>query len=138
MFVKSLQATILFLSLVLLFSCSKQKQFSLVGEWESVSFYQPDAAGVFQPVQPFNFSETISFESVGRFIITTDVPPRTGEYQWHPTSADVLLKFEADNYGNPARTETRTVEELGSTSLLIVQADGNGVPRMKTLYRRIR
>ncbi|MFT3675356.1 MAG: hypothetical protein QM781_05615 [Chitinophagaceae bacterium] len=133
---KNLRATFLLAVITLLTACSKQKQTTLVGQWESVVYYFPDASGNLTPASPVNYSETISFEASGRFTLTTDVPARTGQYQWSPASTDVVLQFEADNYGNPSRTERRRVEQLEASSLTITQADASGNLQIKTVYHR--
>lgn len=133
---KNLRATILLAVVAILTACSKQKQTTLVGQWESVVYYFPDASGNLTPTSPVNYSETISFESSGRFTLTTDVPARTGLYQWSPASTDVVLQFEADNYGNPSRTEKRRVEQLEAASLTITQLDASGNLQIKTVYHR--
>lgn len=133
---KNLRATILLAVIILFTACSKQKQTTLVGQWESVVYYFPDASGNLTPASPVNYSETISFESSGRFTLTTDVPAGTGVYQWSPASTDVVLQFEADNYGNPSRTEKRQIAQLEASSLTIMQSDASGNLRVKTVYHR--
>ncbi len=133
---KNLRATFLLAVITLFTACSKQKQTTLVGQWESVVYYFPDASGNLTPTSPVNYSETISFEASGRFTLTTDVPARTGQYQWSPASTDVVLQFEADNYGNPSRIERRRVEQLETSSLTITQSDASGNIQIKTVYHR--
>lgn len=133
---KNLRAAFLLAVIILFTACSKQKQTTLVGQWESIVYYFPDASGNLTPTSPVNYSETISFESSGRFTLTTDVPARTGKYQWSPASADVVLQFEADNYGNPSRTEKRQIEHLETSSLTITQLDASGNLQIKTVYHR--
>ncbi|MBL7758402.1 MAG: hypothetical protein JNL59_13440 [Chitinophagaceae bacterium] len=132
----NLRTTILLAVIVLFTACSKQKQTTLVGQWESVVYYFPDASGNLALTNPVNYSETLSFEASGRFTLTTDVPAGTGKYQWSPASTDVVLQFEADNYGNPSRTEKRQIEQLEASSLTITQLDASGNLQVKTVYHR--
>lgn len=133
---KNLRATFLLAVIILLTACSKEKQTTLVGQWESVVYYFPDASGNLTSTSPVNYSETISFEASGRFTLTTDVPARKGVYEWSPASTDVILQFDADNYGNPSRTEKRRVEQLEAASLTITQLDASGNLQVKTVYHR--
>jgi len=48
----------------------------------------------------------------------------------------VVLQFEADNYGNPSRTEKRQIEQLEASSLTIMQLDASGNLQVKTVYHR--
>ena len=106
-------AFFLFSISVLLFSCQKQKQVSIVGGWLEISVYQENA-GQLSWGEATKFPLRLWLDANGKYAAFNDVPAGRGNYSYdHSTGR---LKFETLNALGP---ETYSVSYLDDNYLII-------------------
>ena len=81
------------------------------------------------------FNEIVTFNPNAEFSFYTDVRGGAGIYSFDNSSGELLLQFEADNYGNSSRNELRTVETVSSNKLVTSTAVNGSIFKME--YVRI-
>jgi hypothetical protein len=123
------------LSLVFITSCKKESSVSIVGQWRSVSVYMQDN-GVYSWVDVDGHPQFYNFSTGGRFGSATDVPGRSGSYNYDEALQTLTLKFEADPYGNLPGTSSLKVDELDRNKLILSYTSSGG-SIYKTEYSRI-
>jgi hypothetical protein len=133
-------ALILCLS-VLVISCSKEavpgNEKPIIGTWKNTAIYSDPAQGGHGWETVSRMHEYVTFNPNAKFNIVTDIPERSGTYQFSETSNQLQLNFEADQYGNKQRSETRSVETITS-GIMILSFESAADGRIyKTEYTRI-
>jgi len=81
--------------------------------------------------------EFVTFNPNEQFIFFTDVPGGGGRYIYNGASNNLLLNFEADQYGNTARSEVRNVEAMTENKLIVSFVSPDNGMVYKTEYSRI-
>lgn len=81
--------------------------------------------------------EYVTFSPNEQFDFFTDMPGGSGRYTFKRTSNDLLLNFEADIYGNAARSEVRKVETITESKLITFFISPLDGMIYKTEYTRI-
>jgi hypothetical protein len=106
--------------ILLVTSCKKESVPAIVGKWMNTAVYSDPAKGGhgWEPVTLFH--EVVTFNADAKFHVFTDTPGSGGTYNFNGSSKDLLLRFEADQYGNTSRLETRKVESMTEDRLITV------------------
>ena len=118
-------------------SCKKEPGPAIVGEWMNIAVYSDPAKGGYGWETVVHFHEYITFNPDAQFHVFTDVPGGGGRYTYNGSSKELLLQFEADRYGNAARSEVRKVEIMTDSKLIIAVVDSTSGMTYKTEYTRI-
>ena len=131
----------LILITLLITSCSKESippvAENIIGKWKNTAIYSDPAKGGHGWETVTRFHEYVSFNPNAKFIFFTDTPASTGTYSFNGSSRDLLLHFEADQYGNASRSEIRKVETMTDDKLIVsFVSPGDGMI-YKTEYSRI-
>jgi hypothetical protein len=123
--------------LILFFiSCKKESTVTIVGQWRSVSVYTVQDNGTYNWVQVDNHPQFYNFSTEGTFGSATDVPGRSGSYNYDETLQELTLHYEADRYGNIPGAASLKVERLDRDKLILTySSSGNFI--YKTEYSRI-
>jgi len=109
---------------------------TIVGQWRSVSVYTVQDNGTYNWVQVDNHPQFYNFSTEGRFGSATDVPGRSGSYNYDETLQELTLHYEADRYGNIPGAASLKVERLDRDKLILTySSSGNFI--YKTEYSRI-
>ena len=88
-------------------------------------------------VSNLRFPEVVTFEADAQFYSFTDVPEGAGTYTYKRSSNLLQLQYEADRYGNPARSALQKVETLTNDKLVIAREPSVNGMIYKTEYTRI-
>jgi hypothetical protein len=125
------------LSLLLLASCKKETQPGIVGQWISSAYYR-NTSGNFMWYSSANarFNEFITFDADNRFGTFSDVPGAGGHYIYDRAASQLILNYEADQYGNQPGSETYKVEKLDNNQFIIAYYYNTGELAGKTEYTR--
>jgi len=124
------------LLLVLITSCKKESSVSIIGQWRSVSVYAVQDNGVYNWIAVDGHPQFYNFSTEGRFGSATDIPGRSGSYNYDEALQTLTLKFEADPYGNTPGTASLKVDELDRDKLILSYSSSSGLIH-KTEYSRI-
>lgn len=100
-------------------SCKKESTSpAIIGKWKNTAVYSDPASGGFGWELVTRFNEVVTFNPNAEFSFYTDVPGGAGTYSFDNSSGELLLQFEADNYGNTSRNELRRVETVSNNKLV--------------------
>jgi hypothetical protein len=116
--------SILYIFIVLILtvtSCQKEKQVSILGEWEMAAVLASPSEGWVYESNQNAYLETISLNANNRFTVSTDVPGRSGTYTYNRSEGLLYLFAEADAYNAVSTTDTVKVELITDTKLVLVQ-----------------
>lgn len=131
----------LFLITLTIISCSKQAvppvAENIVGKWKNTAIYSDPAQGGHGWETVTRFNEYVTFNPDAKFVFFTDTPERTGTYSFNGSSKDLLLQFEADQYGNINRSEVRKVETMTQDKLIVSFVSPTDGMIYKSEYNRI-
>ena len=127
-----------FFFILLAASCKKESSPSsaIVGKWMNTAVYSDPAQGGYG-WEVVTRHEFVTFNPNEQFIFFTDVPGGGGRYAYNGASNDLLLNFEADQYGNTARSEVRKVETMVKNKLIVSYVSVINGMIYKTEYTRI-
>jgi hypothetical protein len=119
-------------------SCKKESISSpaIVGKWMNTAVYSDPAQGGYG-WETVTRHEFVTFNPNEQFVFFTDIPAGGGQYAYNGASNDLLLNFEADQYGNTARAELRKVETMTETKLIVSFVSAINGMIYKTEYTRI-
>jgi hypothetical protein len=131
--------SILYIFIVLILtvtSCQKEKQVSILGEWEVAAvLVNPSEGWVYESDQNA-YLETISLNANNRFTVSTDVPGRSGTYAYDRLKGVLYLFAEADAYNAVPATDTVKVELITDTKLVLAQEINSSGMLFKKEYIR--
>ena len=131
----------LFLITLIITSCSKESvpavAENIVGKWKNTAIYTDPAKGGNGWETVTRFHEYVTFNPDAKFTIVTDIPASTGTYNFNGSSKDLLLQFEADQYGNTSRSEIRKVETMTDEKLIVAFVSPVDGMIYKTEYSRV-
>jgi hypothetical protein len=131
----------LFLITLTITSCSKESvpgvTENIVGKWKNTAVYSDPAKGGHGWETVTRFHEFVTFNPDAKFTFFTDTPASTGTYSFNGSSKDLLLYFEADQYGNSSRSEIRKVETMTDDKLIVSFVSPADGMIYKTEYGRI-
>ena len=114
---------------ILLFSCQKHSQTTIVGLWKETSVYSRDNSGVFYWRGPSRFPLHLTLTEDGKYSARYDVPAGHGVYQYNYATRQ--LSFE-NSSGN---IEIVTVSVLDD-NYLITDHSVNGVVEYRQKFSR--
>ena len=114
---------------ILLLSCQKPAQTTIVGLWKETSVYSRDNSGVFYWSGPSRFPLQLTLTEDGKYSARYDVPAGQGVYQYNYSTRQ--LRFE-NSSGN---IETVTVSVLDD-NYLITDHLVNGVVDYRQKFSR--
>jgi hypothetical protein len=119
-------------------SCRKESISSpaIIGKWMNTAVYSDPAQGGYG-WETVTRHEFVTFNPNEQFSFFTDVPGGGGRYAYNGASNDLLLNFEADQYGNTARSEIRKVETMTENKLIVSFVSAINGMIYKTEYTRI-
>lgn len=130
----------LFLIIFIITSCSKESvpvvADNIVGNWKNTAIYSDPSQGGHGWETVTRFHEHVTFNPDAKFVFFTDTPGSTGTYNFNGSSRDLLLQFEADQYGNTTRSEVRKVETMTKDKLIVSFVSSAGMI-YKAEYNRI-
>jgi hypothetical protein len=115
----NLSLSFLLFAAFFLFSCKKESFSELSGKWESVSVYTELNNGSYGWVNTEGHRHSYEFFPDGRFSAFSDVPVGAGTYIYNKTTGELLLNYEADQYGTFPRTEKILIERMGKANLTV-------------------
>ena len=81
--------------------------------------------------------EFLTLNTNSEFNFFTDVPGGGGIYSYDGSLRELLLQFEADQYGNSSRSEIRKVETMTEDKLIISFVSPINGMTYKTEYSRV-
>ncbi len=132
---KTLYTCLILLTLAAI-SCKKESTNpAIVGKWKNTAVYSDPASGGFGWETVTRFNQVVTFNPNAEFSFYTDVPGGAGIYSFDNSSGELLLRFEADNYGNSSRNELRRVETVSSNKLVTSTSVNGSIFKME--YVRI-
>ena len=105
---------ILFSAAVVLCSCQKKQENSIVGTWFEVSAYRMDNAGQYGWGPATKFPLHLYFGADGKYSARNDAPADHGNYQFNHSTRELKLERL-----NPVSTATYTVSQLDDNYLII-------------------
>jgi len=109
-----MKKALIFISLsILLFSCKKQSQASIVGSWIEVSAYA-ESNGQYSWGPASKFPLRLWFDTDGKYSAFNDVPAGKGNYSFDYSTRE--LRFET---ANPISTSVFKVSNLDDSYLII-------------------
>lgn len=117
-------------------SCKKESTPGIVGKWMNTAVYSDPSKGGYG-WEMVTRHEFVTFNPNEQFDIFTDMPGGSGRYTFNRASNDLLLNFEADIYGNTARSEARKVESITENKLITFFVSPLDGMIYKTEYTRI-
>ena len=117
-------------------SCKKESQNNIVGQWGSVSIYMMQDNGTYSWLPVNGHPQFYNFSTEGKFGSATDVPGRSGSYNYDEELQKLTLHYEADRYGNVPGTTNLRVELLDRDKLILSYTSSDG-HIFKTEYSRI-
>jgi hypothetical protein len=130
---------VLLLFTLSIISCTKESLSdatdNIVGKWKNTAVYSDPAQGGHGWETVTRFHEYATFNPDAKFSFVIDAPA-TGTYNFNGSSNNLLLHFEADQFGNTSRTETRKVEVMTTDKLILSFTSPTGMI-YKTEYSRI-
>lgn len=88
-------------------------------------------------VSNLRFPEVVTFEPGEQFHSFTDVPGGSGTYIYNRESNILKLQYQADPYGNIARSALQKVETLTRDKLVVVNFISGTKVESKIEYTRI-
>ena len=131
----------LFIVTLLITSCSKETVTpvaeNIIGKWKNTAIYSDPAQGGHGWETVTRFHEYVTFNPDAKFIFFTDTPGSTGTYSFNGSSKDLLLQFEADQYGSIDRSEVRKVETMTQDKLIVSFVSPADGMIYKSEYNRI-
>lgn len=119
----------LFFVPILLFSCQKDTQTTIVGLWKETSVYSRDDSGVFYWSGPPRFPLQLTLTEDGKYSARYDVPAGDGVYQYNYSSRQLRLENSAGNI------DIATVSILDD-NYLIIDHSFNGVVEYRQKFIR--
>jgi hypothetical protein len=119
----------LFLALLVLFSCQKDKQVRITGFWKEVSVYSRDNSGVFNWSGPSRFPLTLKLTEDGKYAFHYDVPAGQGIYEYNYSTRQ--LRFET--FGGNIDIDTVSVLD---DNYLIIDHAFNGIIEYRQKFIR--
>ncbi|MBL7725130.1 MAG: hypothetical protein JNK27_13340 [Chitinophagaceae bacterium] len=85
------RSVILFFTLIIFFSCKKEKSESIIGSWIEEANYSMDQSGQFTWQPAARFPLHITFTGNGQYYAFNDVPAGGGTYNYNPSTKDLRL-----------------------------------------------
>jgi hypothetical protein len=119
----------LFFVPILLFSCQKPTQTTIVGLWKETSVYSRDNSGVFYWSGPSRFPLQLSLTEDGKYSARYDVPAGSGVYQYNYSTRQLRIE---DSNGN---INIDTVSVLND-DYLIIDHSFNGIIEYRQKFIR--
>lgn len=119
----------LFFVPILLFSCQKDTQTTIVGLWKETSVYSKDNSGVFYWSGPPGFPLQLTLTEDGKYSARNDVPAGNGVYQYNYSSRQLRLENSTGNI------DIATVSVLDD-DCLIIDHSFNGVVEYRQKFIR--
>jgi len=119
----------LFFVLLLLFSCQKHTQTTIVGLWKETSVYSRDNSGVFYWSGPSRFPLQLTLTEDGKYSAQYDVPAGNGVYQYDYSTRQLRI---VDFNGN---IKVDTVSVLDH-DYLIIDHSFNGIIEYRQKFIR--
>ena len=129
-----LLAPVLTFLILIGYSCTKEKDSAIVGNWINSAVYVANGQDSPVWITDLKFPERLSLDQNSRFQSFTDIPAGSGTYVYDRISHELKFNFEASSYF-PANTTVVKVDYLDSDRLVIISSYPDGVIHKKE-YRR--
>jgi len=127
------RTTILALTAILIFSCSKEKEASIVGEWIEEAVYSQGING-YEWQQASSAREYLTIESNSQYMHVNERCGNSissGSYQYNQSRRELKLK---DQYFNSE--STYNISMLDQNHIILENQHTGNVYRKKTKFRR--
>jgi len=126
----------IFFFILLAASCKKESSPAIVGKWMNTAVYTDPANGGYG-WETVSRHEFLTLNPNSQFHFFTDVPGGGGIYFYDGSLRELLLQFEADQYGNSSRSEIRKVETMTEDKLITSFVSPIDDMIYKTEYSRV-